>query len=79
MKKSNNSLDHQIVLSVFHNVLVHVCIWTAIVTIHNVGIPSCVVPPQFVLEEVVDKFIDQSDIGYMRDMQFTTTEEKANG
>ncbi len=67
MKKSNNSLDLQVILSAFHNVLVHVYIWTAIVTIHNVDIQSWVPPLQFFIEDAIDEVIEQYDKGYIRE------------
>jgi len=64
MKHTNRLLDIGI-LTAFHNVLVHVCILTAVVLVNNGNIGWLILPPRDVLEDVIVDFIEQYDTGYI--------------
>ena len=49
----------------FHNVVVHVCIVTALLVVNNGYCCSVDVPPRDVLQDLVTEFIDRYDIGYI--------------
>ena len=53
----------------FHNVVVHVCIVTALLVVNNGYSCSVDLPPRDVLQDVITDFIDRYDIGYIYQQQ----------
>ena len=53
----------------FHNVIVHVCIVTALFVVNNGYNCSIELPPRDVLEDVITDFIDRYDVGYIYQQQ----------
>ena len=76
MWKKSNFFDIGM-FTAFHNVIVHVCIVTALLVVNNGYSCSVELPPRDVLQDVITELIDCYDIGYIYQPQ-TSSQSPSN-
>ncbi len=68
MSKKSNFFDIGM-FTAFHNVIVHVCIVTALLLVNNGCSCPVELPPRDVLQDVITEFVDRYDVGYIFQQQ----------